>query len=69
MATHTQSASVSANEVPADSWDQGWDDDWDDEEAVVRTATKQPAENAPSNGLSSKSSNPNKDGWEIDWDD
>ncbi|KAL0916197.1 hypothetical protein M5K25_013689 [Dendrobium thyrsiflorum] len=69
MATHTQSASLPANEVPADSWDENWDDDWDDEEAVVRTTAKQPTENAPSNGLSSKSANPNKDGWEIDWDD
>lgn len=70
MATHTQSTSMAANEVPADSWDQSWDDDdWDDEEAVVRTAGKQLTETVPSNGLSSRSANPSKNGWEIDWDD
>lgn len=68
-ATRTQTAPAVANEVPADSWDQGWDDDWDDEEAVVRAASKQSTENAPSNGLSSRSVNHSKDGWEIDWDD
>ncbi|XP_020597338.1 uncharacterized protein LOC110037101 [Phalaenopsis equestris] len=69
MAMHTQPSSVTANEVPADGWDQSWDDDWDDEEAVIRTADKKVTESVPSNGLSSRSATPAKDGWEIDWDD
>lgn len=69
MGTQTRSASVPAHVTAADGWDQSWDDDWDDEEAVVRSSAKQHAENASSNGLSSRSANPNQNGWEIDWDD
>ncbi|PKA50556.1 hypothetical protein AXF42_Ash013771 [Apostasia shenzhenica] len=69
MTTQAQSISVASNEISADNWDQSWDDDWDDEEAAVRTSGKRHTEIASSNGISSRSPNPNKDGWDIDWDD